>query len=198
MTEVHQLQATRANGLPIRADWWPQIPIVRRSMELRQHAQPSPSVRDQVANGVFELNGCRSPSEINAKCIYPSQVETHRPSMHNACMSYDDRPEPAKRLEQARKAAGYASAREAAARFNWVYESYVQHENGTRGISRVAARYAKAFKVSEAWLLTGEGHSPTDDDADLIAAIQHMDEAGKSALRAFIAHLESASRKSGG
>lgn len=39
-------------------------------------------------------------------------------------------------------------------------DTYHQHENGQRGIGRVAADYAKAFKVSEAWLLTGEGQGP--------------------------------------
>ncbi len=41
--------------------------------------------------------------------------------------------------------------------FGWNYDTYAQHENGTRGIGRAADRYAAAFRVSEAWLLTGEG-----------------------------------------
>lgn len=78
-------------------------------------------------------------------------------------MTYDDRPEPAKRLQRAREAAGLPSARAAAERFGWNYDTYAQHENGTRGITRSADRYAKAFKVSKAWLLTGEGRGPSND-----------------------------------
>ncbi len=44
--------------------------------------------------------------------------------------------------------------------FGWPYDSYIQHENGNRGISRVAETYAKAYRVSPAWLLTGEGKGP--------------------------------------
>lgn len=79
-------------------------------------------------------------------------------------MSFDDRPDAAKRLEQARLNAGFENARKAAKRFGWVYETYVQHENGLRGISRSAKRYANAFKVSEGWLLTGEGPDPVETE----------------------------------
>lgn len=75
-------------------------------------------------------------------------------------MTFDDRPEPAKRLEQARIARGFKEAKAAATYFGWKYDSYAQHENGTRGITRAASRYAKAYRVSEGWLLTGEGAGP--------------------------------------
>ncbi len=41
--------------------------------------------------------------------------------------------------------------------FGWVYETYSLHERGERGIKKAAGKYAVAFGVSEAWLLTGEG-----------------------------------------
>lgn len=75
-------------------------------------------------------------------------------------MPYDDRPDAAKRLERARIERGFDDAKAAAKFFNWSYDTYAQHENGTRGITRAAAKYAKAFRVSEAWLLTGEGTGP--------------------------------------
>jgi phage repressor protein C with HTH and peptisase S24 domain len=75
----------------------------------------------------------------------------------------DERPEPAIRLQKAREARGFASAREAALRLGFNYDSYSQHERGLRGITRAAADYAKAFKVSAAWLLTGEGAGPGED-----------------------------------
>jgi phage repressor protein C with HTH and peptisase S24 domain len=69
----------------------------------------------------------------------------------------DDLPEFALRLQEARSRRGFESARKASEYFGWKYDTYAQHENGTRGLVRAAAKYAKAFRVSEAWLLTGEG-----------------------------------------
>ncbi|NVM42806.1 helix-turn-helix domain-containing protein [Ochrobactrum intermedium] len=60
------------------------------------------------------------------------------------------------RLMQAREAAGFRSAREAAEHFGWGYSTYASHENGQRGIRLDAARkYARAFKVNIGWLMTG-------------------------------------------
>lgn len=75
-------------------------------------------------------------------------------------MDFDDRPDYAKRLERARLARGFPTAKDAARFFGWPYDTYAQHENGTRGIGRAAAKYAKAFRASEGWLLTGEGSGP--------------------------------------
>jgi len=72
-------------------------------------------------------------------------------------MKIDDRPDYAKRLEKARKERGFATAKDAARYFGWKYETYIQHEQGIRGIGRASERYAKAFRVSEGWLLTCEG-----------------------------------------
>lgn len=74
-------------------------------------------------------------------------------------MTYDDRPDAAIRLQKAREARGFKHAVDATQYFGWNYDTYVQHENGTRGITRAADKYAKAFRVSEAWLLTGEGNA---------------------------------------
>ncbi len=76
-------------------------------------------------------------------------------------MPSDDRPAPSKRLQQAREARGFKTVKEATDFFGWPYPSYAQHESGERGLSRSAGRYAKAYRVSEAWLLTGEGRGPT-------------------------------------
>lgn len=82
-------------------------------------------------------------------------------------MEHNVRLEQSKRLQQARQAAGFRTAKEAAERFHWNYETYAQHENGNRGISRSAKRYARAFKVSEAWLLTNTGPGPGEDAANI-------------------------------
>ena len=66
-------------------------------------------------------------------------------------------PEMAERLRAARRAAGYDTAREVSKRHgNINYNTYIQHENGLNGFDRDAAKvYAKAFRVSPGWLLTG-------------------------------------------
>jgi len=66
--------------------------------------------------------------------------------------------EPHQRLGLARTKAGYETAADAARAFGWSPITYRAHESGLRGLRRDAAgRYAAAFGVSEAWLLTGEG-----------------------------------------
>jgi hypothetical protein len=61
------------------------------------------------------------------------------------------------RLRKARQERGFRTAKAAADFFGWNINTYGQHENGTRDYDREAKRYATAFKVSEGWLLTGEG-----------------------------------------
>jgi hypothetical protein len=73
----------------------------------------------------------------------------------------EERPAPAIRLEAARRARGFEDAKSACRYFGWVYDSYIQHERGERGLSRSASRYATAFRVSVGWLLNGEGEGPT-------------------------------------
>lgn len=93
-------------------------------------------------------------------------------------MMFDDRPEPAKRLEIARKAKGLKSPKEAARRFGWKYETYIQHEQGLRGIGRQAAKYAQALNVSEGWLLTGEGAGPGEASGQAVVPIVSWVSAG--------------------
>jgi SOS-response transcriptional repressor LexA len=61
------------------------------------------------------------------------------------------------RLEQARIRRGFKTRRAACNYYGWNYDTYIQHERSERGIGKMAARYAQAYQVSEAWLLTGEG-----------------------------------------
>lgn len=72
----------------------------------------------------------------------------------------DIRPDDAKRLSVARLKRGFADAKSAAAFFGWNYSTYSQHERGERGFRLVVDRYAKAYRVSAGWLLTGEGEGP--------------------------------------
>jgi phage repressor protein C with HTH and peptisase S24 domain len=62
-----------------------------------------------------------------------------------------------KRLREARIGAGFKSARAAAIKHRWVPSTYSSHENGQTPVPTDNAKtYAKAFKVSFAWLLGDE------------------------------------------
>lgn len=61
-----------------------------------------------------------------------------------------------RRLKAARINQGWLTAVEAAKHYRFGEDTYPQHENGTRGISRVAATYATAYGVPEEWLLRGK------------------------------------------
>lgn len=69
------------------------------------------------------------------------------------------------RLQFARAAAGFKSARSAAVAFGWPLSTYNSHERagypGARNFTVEDARkYGSVFGVSAAWLLTGEGSPP--------------------------------------
>jgi phage repressor protein C with HTH and peptisase S24 domain len=64
---------------------------------------------------------------------------------------------PHQRLRLAREHAGYARASDAARAMGIEEPTYLGHENGSRGLSRAAARYARFFGVSLDWLIDGRG-----------------------------------------
>ena len=81
----------------------------------------------------------------------PLQYETYK------FLSYAFRMTPGERLRAARIRAGFKSASTAAAAFGWVKATYLSHENGWRGLRpSTAKRYARAFGVDFAWLLSEE------------------------------------------
>lgn len=64
----------------------------------------------------------------------------------------------AARLRTARKNAGFTSVGDAAKALGVAYPTYAAHENGSRAFdNETAAFYARRFKVSLDWLLTGKG-----------------------------------------
>lgn len=70
----------------------------------------------------------------------------------------------AARLKTAREALGISVA-DAAKSMGMKYPTYAGHENGTTPFTRDSAeRYAKKFKVSLDWLLTGKGKGPGEVD----------------------------------
>lgn len=92
----------------------------------------------------------------SARSFVKSKCTTILCTLHGM-KDFDDKPEPAKRLTQARMRKGYRHAKAAAEAFGWSPHTYIQHENGTRGYDRAADQYAKAFGVTVSWLLHGEG-----------------------------------------
>ena len=69
---------------------------------------------------------------------------------------------PAKRLKAAREKAGFGNATQAAKQHRWTVSTYLGHENGSRDFDREQAKkYAKAFRTTAAWLMTGEGEAST-------------------------------------
>lgn len=71
----------------------------------------------------------------------------------------------AKRLAQARRAAGYRTPAQAIAKFGWKGSTYMAHENTQNGLRPgPAMRYAKAYGVDAGWLLTGAGPGPAPSE----------------------------------
>lgn len=71
-----------------------------------------------------------------------------------------ERMEMAARLREARARKGFKSATEAARSLRIAQQTYLAHENGSRGFKRRATVYAAAFKCDLKWLLTGIGPVP--------------------------------------
>lgn len=87
--------------------------------------------------------------------------------------SADDevRPDQALRLAKAREMRGFTDAKAAATYFGWKYFTYAQHESGLRGFSRIAKKYALAFRVPVGWLLAGEGSPDDGRFVDLVGLV---------------------------
>lgn len=81
------------------------------------------------------------------------------------------------RLKAARKKAGekmgFTSAMAAAKRFGWTYSTYASHENGQTPEIPLedAKKYARAFKTTAAWLMTGEGSPDAQNIVKLMGRI---------------------------
>lgn len=65
------------------------------------------------------------------------------------------------RLRQARQAAKFDTASDAARHFGWVKSTYIAHENGQNDFDHEQALvYGKAFKVAAEWLLLDVSDAP--------------------------------------
>ena len=61
------------------------------------------------------------------------------------------------RLKIARELAGYRTGVDAARALRVAEQTYLAHENGSRGFARKAAFYSTKFRVNLEWLVTGRG-----------------------------------------
>lgn len=95
------------------------------------------------------------------------------------------------RLAAARKAAGYESAADAARALGASYPTYAGHENGSSGFKhKTAVVYARKFRISLEWLLTGRGTmSKSGEDADLAEIIQLAREVDHACRADVLAYL---------
>ncbi len=92
----------------------------------------------------------------------------------------------ASRLRAARIASGFATASDAASRYGWPTQTYLAHENGSRGYrADRAAEYGRRFGVTPEHLLFGSGENaavPAETQAALIPIYDVQASAGYGAL----------------
>lgn len=73
------------------------------------------------------------------------------------------------RLRFAREKAGFDKAADFARAHGFTESSYRGHENGSRGLKPPVAKiYANLLNVDFAWLMTGEGQRPTNQEVRLL------------------------------
>lgn len=88
----------------------------------------------------------------------------------------------AARLRQARKAVPFKTAKEAAASLAVEYPTYAGHENGNRAMSlEDAILYARRYRISLDWLLTGHGRGPGGIEAKIV---------GEDAILSFLGRID--------
>lgn len=92
----------------------------------------------------------------------------------------------AERLREARKGAGFRSAKSAAIMLRVPYPTYAGHENGSRGIKDAELiEYSKAFNVPLSWLAFGSSKIYRRIVLPLIALFGQPDEMSKSRQKDF-------------
>lgn len=103
------------------------------------------------------------------------------------------------RLIEARTKAGFETATLAAEALGVPYQTYATHENGNGGLpAKPAIKYAKKFKVSLDWLLTGKGRGPSPESQKAWEIYQMICELQDEADLDYVKQaVEFARRKSG-
>lgn len=110
--------------------------------------------------------------------------------MHNAWMD-ETKEAQGRRLAQARIAKGIATGAEAARRLRVHVITYNQHENGTRGFKREAARYARFYGVQLKWLWEGTGPMKEDGKDPRIERLEALTPENQLAAMRYLDYLRS-------
>lgn len=128
---------------------------------------------------IAELYGCRPAQLLEEPGVVRSEELVGEPE-----------PNLAARLRQARTRSGFASAKDAAKAAGIPVATYIQHENGTRGVPVTrAAMYAAQFGVSKEWLLFGKTDPSRGLTGDLIAVFEQLPEQLKREALAYLRGL---------
>lgn len=175
----------------------------RTGMERRRRMDAACSVETPMAWPTFEgppkarktsSKVCMTPD--STFCTAPRQGETYSAAMYSPGMTELARQivpildEPGERLRWARERAGFKTASDAARRFGWNENTYRSNENGQRDFSkRKAAVYAKAFKVTVAWLIQGEGAMTPPPDPEMVTLWGSLTEAQQAHVKRFMRML---------
>jgi hypothetical protein len=101
---------------------------------------------------------------------------------------------PAQRLKETRIAAGYRTATAAAEAMGVNPATYLGHENGSRGLARAMARYARFYKVSLNWLMTGTGAIRPGQGHPVAERFEALPTEKQTEVLGFIAYIESQER----
>lgn len=113
----------------------------------------------------------------------PHAAIVHYALLQRKCLSHCDiaypgEMTPNERLKIAREAAGYENQAAAAAALGISVNTYRQHENDTRNLGGIprdkAPIYARKFKVSLDWLLTGAGDMRAPDPLPPVTTLTEM------------------------
>lgn len=91
------------------------------------------------------------------------------------------RKERANRLKQARREAGYSSARKAAQKMQVCITTYEAHEHGRIGFANTADKYATSYNVTLDWLWSGKG---TMKPSPIVEKFEQLSPAKKALLLA--------------
>lgn len=132
-------------------------------------------------NAAFPPKASINSATVSGAMVRKSDIETniYRISVDDVNRTSVDSPcevpymgDVGDRLRQARKRAKFGSAAEAARKLGMPTSTYASHENGqTEPGNDDVRRYAKAFRASPAWILTGDGPADAQNLIPLMGRI---------------------------
>lgn len=142
---------------------------------LRESGDARPKVNKAVRHHSQKVQLVpRGVNPMSDKKAHTSTDDLYPPHEYDGGMidKRAEREERAGRLRQARIAAGFKTMAEAIRACGWALETYKAHENGRNGFDTAQARqYARRYKVSTAWLMTGSDEAEPVETAVQVAPV---------------------------